>query len=102
MGQRECQGSSSSDSTLKPQAALPSPIDVFIDLAFALRDVWDAAEWHAELSRVHALTGKRIAVATPGGETLRGLCTGIDRTGRLLIDDNHAHHKIVAGSIVEM
>lgn len=81
--------------------AAPSPLDVFIDVALAVRGLWDHADWHAEVSRVHALTGRRIAVAVPGGDILRGECTGIDRQGRLMVADNTATHHIDAGSVVE-
>lgn len=81
--------------------AAPSPLDVFIDLALAVRDLWDHADWHAEVSRIHALTGKRVTVAVPGGGVLCGECTGIDRQGRLMVTDNSTTHHIDAGSVVE-
>ncbi|MCE9589750.1 MAG: biotin--[acetyl-CoA-carboxylase] ligase [Planctomycetes bacterium] len=85
----------------KPRRENPTAIDVFIGVALALRDVWESGDWHAELSRVHALTGKRIGVSVPGGDVLRGVCTGIDRAGRLLLEEGGTIHRIDAGSVVE-
>jgi BirA family biotin operon repressor/biotin-[acetyl-CoA-carboxylase] ligase len=77
----------------------PTREQVFIDLAIALREALASPHWHAELSRVHALTGRHVAIDT-GDAVIRGTCTGIDEEGRLLVREGATLHRILAGSVL--
>ena len=80
-------------------AADVTPDDLFIDIAHALRADDEHGDWHAELSRVHHLTDRHVVVELPDARLIRGRCIGIDRQGRLLVDDGDTTHHIDAGSI---
>lgn len=73
--------------------------EVFVALAIALRGMWDSDDWLPRLRRVHALTGRRVAIHT-GGHIIRGTCRGIDDTGRLLVDDGSRTHAISSGHVL--
>ncbi len=48
-----------------------------------------------------ATTGRRVRVERPGG-ALVGVATGVDDSGRLLVDADGSHHAIAAGDVVHL
>ena len=47
----------------------------------------------------HALIGRRVTVRSPTHPPITGTCRGLDHTGRLLIKDRRATHRIIAGHV---
>ncbi len=82
----------------------PSRAELFVGLAIALRQELAAPlprpGWHQELDRVHAFHKRPIAVNT-GEQVLRGICEGIDSSGRLLLRDGAVLHRIISGRIAD-
>jgi BirA family biotin operon repressor/biotin-[acetyl-CoA-carboxylase] ligase len=75
--------------------------DVLVKVAAAVESAFrEAADWHAELNRVHALNGGRITVDV-GGTMVRGVCRGVDPAGRLLLDDGKTTHAVSGGHVVD-
>lgn len=48
----------------------------------------------------HALSGRPVAVRTGEGQVIHGLCRGLDRLGRLIIQDGAQRHTIIAGHVL--
>ena len=56
-------------------------------------------EFFARLNRYSQLNGRHVEI-DDGARTLCGRCLGIDDDGRLLLEDNHTHHRVIAGTVV--
>src|SRR5439155_14630180 len=52
-----------------------------------------------EYDHHHALIGRRVTVRSPPHPPITGTCRGLDHTGRLLIKDRRATHRIIAGHV---
>jgi biotin-(acetyl-CoA carboxylase) ligase len=52
-----------------------------------------------EYDHHHALIGRRVTVLSPTHPPITGKCGGLDHTGRLLIKDRRATHRIIAGHV---
>lgn len=57
-------------------------------------------DWHTRINACHALSGRRVTVDVGGGATVTGRCGGVDRQGRLVLDDGGTEHRLLNGIIV--
>ena len=66
----------------------------------AHRDQGTFAAALREYDRHHALLGRRVTVTGgPGEPAVTGRCEGLDDTGRLLLRDRRALHRVIAGHV---
>jgi biotin-(acetyl-CoA carboxylase) ligase len=48
----------------------------------------------------HALIGRTVSVVEAGsGSLIRGRCTGLDSSGRLILRDRRKSHAVIAGQV---
>ena len=52
-----------------------------------------------EYDRHHALVGRTVTVRAANEPVLRGVCQGLDETGRLLLRDGKTIHRVIAGHV---
>jgi BirA family biotin operon repressor/biotin-[acetyl-CoA-carboxylase] ligase len=66
----------------------------------AHRDQGTFAAALREYDRHHALVGRRVTViGGPGEPAVTGRCEGLDETGRLLLRERRALHRVIAGHV---
>jgi BirA family biotin operon repressor/biotin-[acetyl-CoA-carboxylase] ligase len=53
----------------------------------------------AEWDRYHAHAGRRVELALPNGARLRGIASGVDESGRLLLDTAHGTQAVMTGDV---
>ncbi|MFI5379884.1 MAG: biotin--[acetyl-CoA-carboxylase] ligase [Tepidisphaerales bacterium] len=53
----------------------------------------------ADYTQYHALHGHRLTITNEGEATIKGVCEGIDDTGRLLVRRGKTLHRVVNGTV---
>jgi BirA family biotin operon repressor/biotin-[acetyl-CoA-carboxylase] ligase len=71
---------------------------VFLAIAAEVLRLWDRSDWLEHLRHIHALHGKRVEI-DQGDRLLRGLCRGLDPSGRLILDDGKRRHLLENGHV---
>ena len=90
------------------------PVDrtaVLVALLSTLREAYDAwqaggeagaARLHASYAAACVTVGRQVRVELPGGGVLRGRATGIDPSGRLVVDGPDGETPVGAGDVVHV
>jgi BirA family biotin operon repressor/biotin-[acetyl-CoA-carboxylase] ligase len=91
-----------------PQSDIRHPLDLTTTLVTLARHIHATLLRNAdvpfptllrEYDHHHALIGCRVTVYSPTHPPITGTCRGLDHTGRLLIQDRRATHRIIAGHV---
>jgi len=81
-------------------ASPPRREDLLVGLWHAILAEREAADWNQRFRACHALKSRAIIIVDDG-TTLRGVCHGIDRDGRLLLDINGTTRAITSGTVAK-
>ncbi len=77
----------------------PTLESCFAELARRITSPTICNDWLARLSECHALTHRTIVVSTGPGQSITGVCRGVDTQGRLLVEQAGTIHALIHGTV---